>query len=471
MIVRAMSALSTTSARWPRDPRVQQSLRHSVRDGIAHSVMTGAGETYFAAYALFLGASDACLSLLAALPPLVGAGAQLGAAWLARRTDRRRRFVFASAVLQALTWLPILWLPYAFPAYAVPMLLGCLALYYAAVGFGTPLWSSLMAELVPAHVRGRFFGRRSQYMHLASFLGLVAAGLTLQYFEARDNAQLAFALIFGTAAGARLCSAYHLARMHEPERRPAPMVAETETAPLVQSPLLRFSCFAAAVMAAVGISAPFFALYMLKDLGMTYFEFALATAVYVGAQFISLRAWGRLADLYGNRTLLVVTGAALPLLPLPWLLSPGLGPVLLLQATGGWFWAGFRLALRNYLYDLVPAGPRPRDWALHNFLGALGTAAGALLGGTLAGKGGLTAFGVGLPWRGIAAALTASAVLRALVLLAFLPRIRETRPVRPFSARTFLVAMLRFNHLGVLVYRWSRRLARRDGAGNDRLDA
>ena len=470
MIVRTMNALSTISARWTRDPRTQQWLRHSVRDGIAHSVMTGAGETYFAAYALFLGASDAYVSLLAALPPLVGAGAQLGAAWLAR-TDRRRRLICATTVLQALTWLPILWLPYAFPAYAVPMLLGCLAVYYAAVGFGTPLWSSLMAELVPTHVRGRFFGRRNQYMQIANFLGLVAAGLTLQYFEARDNARLAFALIFGTAAGARLCSAYHLARMHEPERPSPSAVAEAETASFAQPRLLRFSCFAAAIMGAVGISAPLFALYMLKDLGMTYLEFTLATAVFVVAQFVSLRAWGRLGDLYGNRTLLVVAGAALPLLPLPWVLSPGLGAVLLLQAAAGWIWAGFRLALGNYFYDLIPGGPRPRDWALHNFLGAVGTAAGALLGGTLAGKGGLAALGLGLPWRGIAAALTASAMLRALVLLAFLPRLREARPVRAFSARTFLVAMLRFNHLGMLICRWSRRLARRDGAGSDRLDA
>ncbi|HEY8554083.1 MAG TPA: MFS transporter [Burkholderiales bacterium] len=470
MIVRAMNALSTTSARWARDPRTQQSLHHSVRDGIAHSVMTGAGETYFAAYALFLGASDACVSLLAALPPLVGAGAQLGAARLARPTDRRR-FLSASAVVQALTWLPILWLPYAFPAYAVPMLLGCLVLYYAAVGFGAPLWSSLMAELVPAHLRGRFFGRRNQYMHLANFLALVGAGLTLQYFEARDNARLAFALIFGTAAGARLCSAYYLSRMCEPDRPSGPVAAEAETAFFPHPRLLRFSCFAAAVMGAVGVSAPFFALYMLKELGMTYFELTLATAAFVVAQFVSLRAWGRLGDLYGNRTLLVVTGAALPLLPLPWLLAPGLGAVLLLQAAAGWIWAGFRLALGNYFFDLMPGGPRPHDWALHNFLGALGTAAGALLGGTLAGKGGFAALGLGLPLRGIAAALTASAMLRAVVLLAFLPRVRETRPVRAFSARIFLVAMLRFNHLGAIVCRWSRRLARRDGAEHDRLDA
>src|SRR5690606_11702309 len=99
------------------------------------------------------------------------------------------------------------------------------------------------------------------------------------------------------------------------------------------------------------------------------------------------------------------------------------------------------------------------------------TAAGALLGGTLAGKGGFAALGMGLPLRGIAAALTASAMLRAVVLLAFLPRVRETRPVRAFSARIFLVAMLRFTHLGAIVCRWSRRLARRDGAEHDRLDA
>ena len=41
-------------AQFSKDPIVDRSLRHSVRDGMAYSVQVGAGETYFSAFALFL---------------------------------------------------------------------------------------------------------------------------------------------------------------------------------------------------------------------------------------------------------------------------------------------------------------------------------------------------------------------------------------------------------------------------------
>ena len=48
--------------RYSKDPRTEQSLRHSVRDGVAYSVMAGAGEHYLSAYALFLKATTAQIS-------------------------------------------------------------------------------------------------------------------------------------------------------------------------------------------------------------------------------------------------------------------------------------------------------------------------------------------------------------------------------------------------------------------------
>jgi len=68
---------------YSKDARVERSLRHSVRDGVSYSMMAGAGETYLSAYALFLKASTAQISLLTALPSLLGSLAQVLSAWLA----------------------------------------------------------------------------------------------------------------------------------------------------------------------------------------------------------------------------------------------------------------------------------------------------------------------------------------------------------------------------------------------------
>ena len=94
--------------RFSKDPRTEQSLRHSVRDGVAYSVMAGAGEHYLSAYALFLKASTAQISWLAAFPSLLGSFAQLFSAWLASRLGRRKSIILFGVVLQTAMWLPII---------------------------------------------------------------------------------------------------------------------------------------------------------------------------------------------------------------------------------------------------------------------------------------------------------------------------------------------------------------------------
>lgn len=469
-----MTSLSRSSrSEFSADPRVERSLRHSVRDGVAHSVMSGTGDTYFAAYALFLGATAAQVSLLAALPPLFGALTQLLGAWLEARVGRRRTLMLTGALMHALTWFPIIWLPYLFPAHAVPAMVSCVVLYYGWTGLSAPLWSSLMGELVPARKRGRFFGDRTQRMSVSGFLALIVAGLTLQYLELRDNAQLAFILIFSAAALARLCSVYHLARMHEPAApqaiaAPAPSVPRTRFA--------HFSVFIAATRFAVSVAGPFFAIYMLKDLGFSYLEFALATAAAVVLQFLSLPAWGRLADLYGNRALVSVTGLLLPLVPVLWLCSSAFAWVLFVQALAGWVWAGFGLAAGNLLYDVTPAERRASYFAVHNLLNTVGACVGALLGSLLSTKlpHSIELLGHTLQWKsGLWGVLLISALLRALVQLTFVGRLAEPRPRRAFSARRLAVGMLRFNFVMDFIARRlrARRCAKRLSAPNARFRA
>lgn len=422
--------------RYAHDPRTERSLQRSLRDGAAYSLMSGAGETYFSAYALFLGASAAQVSLLAAVPPLFGALAQILAAWLAHRLGRRRTLILTGAVMHALTWLPIVWLPYFFPAHAVPVLITCLIFYQGWVGLGTPLWGSLIGDLVPARRRGRFFAARARLMGLANFLALVGAGLVLHVFELREDTRLGFLLIFSFAAAARLYSAYQLARMHEPETAPAPLLLPPLSGlvpRLAASPFVRFSLFTASFSFAVAVAAPFFTVYMLKELGFSYLQLMLATAATVLAQALTLRSWGRLADAFGSRRALVLAGSLVPLVPALWLLSDAFGYILVVQALSGLAWAGFALASGSHLYELVPPERRTAYWAGHNVLNSAGAFGGAMLGGYFSTHmpHAVAALGVKLQGSsGLWAVLLVSAMLRAAVAAHFLPRLGEVRSAR-----------------------------------------
>lgn len=415
-----------------------------MRDGVAYSVMTGIGESYLSAYALFLRATNAQIAVLAALPALLGSAAQLLSGWLSQRLARRRTLILIGAGIQTLAWLPIIWLPFLFPALAVELLIASVALYYAGGNLASPPWSSLMGDLVPERRRGRFFARRTRLMSIANFLALLAAGALLHALEAGARERLAFTLLFALAALARAYSAAQLAAMHEPPHEPRPFALPRPSelaGRLRHSDFVRFTMFFACFNFTVAIASPFFTVYMLRDLGFSYFEFTLSTAASVLAQFLSLRLWGRVTDAWGNGLVLRATGTLIPLFPVLWLAAPGLWYVIILQLVGGACWAGFSLAANNYLYDTVPREQRAGLMAVHQVLSSVAIFAGALVGGFL-GTVAPEALGIGawtLSWTsGLWAALLVSTLGRSLVAALFLPTLRETR----IGARAMTVVRL-----------------------------
>jgi MFS family permease len=440
----------------------QRSLEYSMRDGMWFSIMSGAGETYLSAFALFLKATSEQIALLASVPPLIGSGMQLVSAWLGGRGTSRKALIIAGACAQGFIWFPLVLLPLLWPAYAVPLLIGCTVLYHAFGSLITPQWSSLMRDLVPEERRGRYFGHRTRIISLVTFIALVWAGGVLALFNRGEATLAGFVVVFAVATIARFVSVYYLALMQDPQRA-------TRTEPtaifagmwrslkfLRGSNFLHFSIFFACMQAAVAIASPFFTVYMLRDLQYSYLQFMAATAITVVAQFLTLNVWGRISDAFGNRLVLVVTGWMIPVVPALWLFSGNFWYLMIVQAFGGLVWAGFSLSAGNFLYDLRP-GPRlARDMAVHNVLASIGVFTGAILGGYLASRlppGGLVFAGVSLHWEFVLLAVIGiSAVARLLVASIFLPRLREVRQVRAVSFSALVFRVTRVHALSGMMF-------------------
>ena len=371
-------------AQFSKDPVVDGALRHSVREGMAYSVQVGAGETYFSAFALFLRASAPQVALISSLPPLLASSAQIFSAWAGQHFGRRQIVVWSCA-LQALLWLPIVLVPVLIPSHAVTALLVLLALYYSANNLAAPQWTSIMRDLVSERRRGRYFGHRTRLTTIATFVSLVVCGALLHELDTTGRTYLGFAVIFLIAFGARVISVYQLTFLHEPAvHGPAPdMHIEQWWRSLKSTGALGFSTYVALMNAAVGLSSPFFTVYMLRDLHLSYFEFTVLSGTSVFVQFLMLGTWGRIADVYGNRLVLVVTSISLPIVPAVWILSDDFWALLLFQALSGLSWSGFTLATGNLLYEVVPRTRRAAYVAFHNVGIAAGVFAGAMLGAAL----------------------------------------------------------------------------------------
>jgi MFS family permease len=442
-----------------RDPEVDRSLRHSLKDAGAFAVMAGFGETYVSAFALFLRASTVQIGWLASIPPLLASIAQLLSAWLGRNPGRRQTIILAGSALQGVAWIPLLILPLVFTEWSLPLLIVCALICQSGAHLAAPQWSSLMGDLVPTRRRGRFFGVRTRLMTALTFFSLLAGGIILDVASRLEQTVIGFVLLFGIASLARFVSVYHLSKMSDPPVSHAVNLDLRFTQGwmhrLSNSNAVRFSAFFALVQFAVAVSSPFFTVFMLRDLHFTYLEFTINTAMAILVQFLTMAQWGRIGDVFGNRRILAVAGVVICILPSLWLVSQNFWYLLAIQAVSGFAWAGFSLAASNFVYDLIGPQHRATYLSVHNVLAGIGVFCGASLGGYLGSviPVEIELFGTVYSWLSpLCGLFVVSSLLRALVMLILLPKLREVRTVRPISYGQLVFRVIRVNALAGVVF-------------------
>jgi MFS family permease len=448
------------------DGVVERSLRHSIKDGVWYSTMTGSAESYFAAFAIHLHASTSVIGLLASLPPLLASFMQILSAWLGRKLGQRKAIIVFGALLQSFCLLPLAFVPLFAPDYAVAALIPIVFVYLCGPHLGSPQWNSLIGDLVPESRRGRFFAQRTRLSSIASLTALIVAGLVLDAMDRLGWVYWGFVSIFLFAAVARCVSAYHLHAMQEPSDKVATLALPDNLSwwrRFRHSRLLRFSLFFAAMQFAVAISGPYFTLYMLRDLSLSYFEFMTITVASVLVQFLTLNRWGRLADLFGNRLLLIATGSIITLIPSLWLVSTHYAWLLVVQVVSGLAWSGFTLSATAFVFDLTPSQHRVTLFAVHNIFAALGVFLGASVGAGLAmvvpeeiNIAGIT-ITVFTPLYGL---FLVSCLTRLSVALLFLPLLREVRRVRPMSVSGLIFRVTRMHPVSGVIYELVGRIRR-----------
>ncbi|NJN52683.1 MAG: MFS transporter [Gammaproteobacteria bacterium] len=333
---------------------------------------------------------------------------------------------------------------------------------------GSPQWGSLMGDLVPESRRGRFFAWRTRLASIASFSALIGAGFALQGFDALGITYWGFVAIFGVAAMARLASAFHLSKMIDPPGHVAALEMPWHRDlwhGMRSTGLFRFSVFFASMQFAVAIASPFFTLYMLRDLGFSYLEFMINSAVTVCVQFLTLNRWGRLSDLFGNRLILITTGSIIPFLPSLWMISTDYYYLLVVQAVSGLAWAGFSLSASNFVFDLTPPAQRATLMAAHSVIAATAVFLGATLGGLLGTQlpREIVVAGEHFDWlSALYGVFALSTMARLAVSAYFLPRLEEVRKVRRMSASGLIFRVTRVHAVSGLIFEIVGRMRRND---------
>ena len=413
---------------------VRKSLKLSVMDGGAYAAMLGLIQNYVTPLALVLKATTAQVGLLASIPNLVVALSQLAAPDLSERAGTRKRFILPMVFLHAIMYIPILLIPFIIQSSQVYWLIAFVTVSAVLGAISNPAWGSLMADLVPVRLRGRYFSARGRIAGIITLAFSFIAGGILQVLT--ETPFIGFAILFGGAAAFRLLSFYFLSQMYEPE-----LAENGEDDPSLlhmvrhvgSSNLGRFTLYTALIMFSANIASPFFSVYMLRDLGFNYVTYTVIIASVSVSSLIFLTWWGRRADLAGNIKVIRVTSCLLPIIPLLWLASYNIYYLVFAEIVSGFAWSGFNLAAVNFVYDASEDQNRTKHIAVFNTITSLAICAGALIGGYLAPH--LPAL-LGYKLRTL---FTISGVMRGVVVILLLRQIIEVRRVPGMSLARFLL--------------------------------
>jgi MFS family permease len=336
-----------------RSACVHRALIFSLFDGISATVMVALTETYGIAAAVSLNAPYMAIAVLGSAPLFLGSLGQY--LLLSPSRGSRKRVVLRGVALQALL-LALTGLSGYLPRHYAPwMYVGSFVLAGLSANLTAAAWTSWMADLVPAEIRGRHFawrGRVFSWVNLSCSLGV---GLLAQSYSSHNAPWALFAAIFLCAAAFRLISLQMLKRQYEPPgQASSPALGRAE-------PSARFKRFCwtnGLVQAATAMSAPFFTVWYVRDLRFNYLMLAAVTCSTILGNIVALPLWGHLADRHGGARVLRFAGLLVCLVPLPSCLSGDSRLICLASLFGGVAWAGYNLASFNQLLNLSEEGSR-----------------------------------------------------------------------------------------------------------------
>ena len=353
--------------------QVDRSLRFSILDGIFANAMAGFTQDYFTPFLLLLGGQVKHVAALTALPNLFAALVQLKSADLTERLKSRRKIINTFIFLHLLVILPIAGM--ALFAYKNPELFILLVVLFTALqAFAVPGWSSLMSDLVDKDKRGDYFGWRNKTLGLIAVGSTLIAGFLLNQMK-KINIFYGFAALFCLAFIFRTFSWYFLTRMHEPAidiRKEHCFTLREFIVRMRKSNFAKFVLFAAIFNFSIFTAAPFFPVFMLKDLSMSYVLYGSLTATATLTIYLAMRRWGRHADKFGNLRTIKLSAFLISLNPLFWLFSHNPAVLFLAQIASGFGWAGFTLCSSNFIYDCAIPEKRTRCVAYYNFFVGVG---------------------------------------------------------------------------------------------------
>jgi MFS family permease len=331
-------------------------------------------------YLKLLGVSDFVYGLILAIGPIATV-LQVFASYVLERT-RKRKFIFMlSGILQRTAWLPFGMVPILMPMSGPTLQIWTVVLFMLISSLTTPFinvsFFSFVADLVPTHIRGRYFSVRQR---IALIFG-IAGGLLTAFLLDRFSGFNGYALVFALAALFGTLDILTFIFIKFP-----PMLAEDQpktdslkkmlTDVFTNKRYMLVIGFATLWMFSIHISAPFAMVYARTVLDLSNTTITLAMQIFPSlCMVIVLPMWGRALDKYGNKPVMMISAGLAGINPIFWIFTfPGsfaVVPIIFSAAAGGLLSAGLDFGLQNVFLGQAPEKNRSMYVAVYSCLTSL----------------------------------------------------------------------------------------------------
>lgn len=331
---------------------------------------------------MFLGAESSEVGFVLAVTTLFNV-LQILVAYLIQRLQYRKKAMIVFVFVHRILWGATGVIPFIFPErWWIPVFM---VLYMAAFIANTVsgvLWTSLISDMVPAKVRGRYFGIRNTILNALGALTLFVGGVILDRYPGGEGFLILFIISWiAISANVSLFFLYPDPPFeHSSERQFKAMIRK----PLADSTFIRSTIFLAAWLFLQTLIVPLYSYAMLDVLHISYSVVSIMTVAQTMVMMIGFYVWGNLNARFSNRTLLYWT---LPLIAgscLSWgLLSvlPVIPVLLLSHMLLGAGVGGFNQLAFNFMIGDTPKSERPMFIAVYSAITGFTSFLGPVLGG------------------------------------------------------------------------------------------
>lgn len=348
----------------------------SYLDAFFFSLMIGAGETYFVAFAYENKISPVLAGLLLPIAMILGALMSIFFVKKLESLKSVKRVVVGGVVLQALSFLPLCF----FSADIGILYFGVTAYYFFGFLAG-PAWNLWVSLLVSRKVASHFFSRRMRFSQTGLLIGLIVSGFFLQHKWGGFSRAQVFIVLFVVSTLARLISAWTLARLPAIESPVSLTLSEALGRVLGQKNYRSFFGFLFIFYTAIAISSPFVNPFFLSDLKLNYdLYMEVLAALFIG-KFLVL-PWGAgWIEKFGVRKVMLIGALGISPLPILWVWIRDFEGAFLLQMISGCFWALFEMGFTILFFHHLKHEEKIPLLSLYNLFNALAMAIGGAIGG------------------------------------------------------------------------------------------